>query len=478
MSALLAAVIGFFVITLDAVIVNVALPPIQADLGGGISGLQWVVDGYTLMFAALLLSAGSISDRIGARRSFAVGVGVFVIASTACGLAPTMPALVAARFLQGAAAAVMMPASLSLIRHAYGDSAQRARAIGVWAMGGAVASVSGPVIGGLLSEISWRLIFFVNLPIGIAALVLLARTDASPRHHVPFDWMGQLSVVPAMGALTYGVIEVGAAGITSPHVLAAFAIAAVATATFVVAQCRGVHAMVPPAVVKDRTVAVTMLVGFTFMVGYYGLPFVMSLYLQQERGLTALATGATFLPMMISGALLTPCAARIVERAGPRAVIVTGLATMSAGLLILGVTADSAPTPALAALMVLIGLAGPLIIPPATAVLLDHVPPTQAGVATGIFHTSRQLGGALAVAVFGALLTDRESFLAGLHTSLLIAAVLAAITTAAANLLPAPEEEELIKHDDKAQERSTSGGGPARACPAGARASVRPAERG
>ena len=143
--------LGFFVVTLDAVVVNVALPSIRADLGGGITGLQWVVDGYTLMFAALLLSAGSLSDRIGARRAFGAGLAVFVLASAACGLAPGLAVLIAARLVQGAAAAVMMPSSMALIGQAYPDPARRARALAMWAMGGAVASSSGPVLGGLLT---------------------------------------------------------------------------------------------------------------------------------------------------------------------------------------------------------------------------------------------------------------------------------------------------------------------------------------
>ncbi|MGH3189183.1 MAG: MFS transporter [Streptosporangiaceae bacterium] len=179
--ALAAAVLGFFVITLDAVVVNVALPSIRHGLGGGIAGLQWVVDGYTLMFAALLLSAGAVSDRIGARRAFGAGLATFAAASAACGLAPDLAALIGARFAQGAAAAVMMPASMALLGQAYADPVRRARAVAVWAMGGAVASSSGPLAGGLLTSMSWRLIFFVNLPAVAAALVLLARTQRSPR---------------------------------------------------------------------------------------------------------------------------------------------------------------------------------------------------------------------------------------------------------------------------------------------------------
>src|SRR4051812_18819315 len=197
-AALAVALLGFFVITLDAVVVNVALPSIRGELGGGITGQQWVVDGYTLMFAALLLSAGSLTDRFGARRAFGAGVAGFVLASAACGLAPSMGALVAARFVQGAAAAVMMPSSMALIGQAYPDPVERARAVAIWALGGSVASSAGPVLGGVLTLVSWRLIFFLNLPAGVIALLLLAKTARSPHRPAPFDWIGQTAAVVTM----------------------------------------------------------------------------------------------------------------------------------------------------------------------------------------------------------------------------------------------------------------------------------------
>jgi EmrB/QacA subfamily drug resistance transporter len=427
--ALTAAVLGFFMVTLDAVVVNVALPSIRAGLGGGISGLQWVVDGYTLMFAALLLSAGSLSDRSGARRAFSAGLAVFVLASAVCGLAPVMGALVAARFAQGAAAAVMMPASMALIGQAYPDPARRARAVSVWAMGGAVASSSGPLLGGLLTVVSWRLIFVINVPAGAAALLLLTRVRPSPRQPAPYDWAGQVTVVLAMGGLTYGAIEAGAAGFTAPRVLAAFTVAAVALAAFAVSQARGAHPMAPPDLFRSRTVVVSVVVGFAFVVGYYGLPFVMSLYLQQFRGLSPLGAGAVFLPMMLTGAALTPFSARMAEHLGAKVLVTAGLVSMTAGLAVLAVLPFSTSVWALAALMVLTGLAGPLVMPPLTAVLLNSVPARQAGLASGVFNTSRQVGGALAVAVFGALLAHRANSLAGVRASLLIAAV---VTLAAA----------------------------------------------
>jgi EmrB/QacA subfamily drug resistance transporter len=431
---LAAAVLGFFVITLDAVVVNVALPSIRGDFGGGITGLQWVVDGYTLMFAALLLWAGALSDRIGARRGFAAGLTLFVVASAACGVAPSLGALIGARFVQGTAAAVMMPASMALVSQAYPGPAKRARAVAVWAMGGAIASSSGPVLGGLLTLVSWRLIFFVNVPVGAAALFLVARIERSPRRGVPFDWFGQVTGVLAMSALTYGAIEAGAKGFTAPWVVIAFVVAVVAAAAFLAVEARTAHPMVPLELFRSRNVSVAVAVGFAFVVGYYGLPFVMSLYLQQVRGLSSFAAGATFLPMMLIGAALTPFSARLAERIGARTPITSGLVLMAGGLVILAVVPVSTPVWGLAALMVLVGLAGPLIGPPVTAVLLNSVADHQAGTASGVFNTSRQVGGALAIAVFGALLAQQGSFLHGLRVSLLIAAGVA-LTTAAVSML-------------------------------------------
>ena len=335
--------LGFFVITFDAVVVNVALPSIRADLGGGISGLQWVADGYTLMFAALLLWSGALSDRIGARRAFAAGLGLFVAASVACGLAPSMTALIVARFVQGAGAAVMMPSSMGLIGHAYPDPGRRARAIAVWAVGGAIASSSAPVLGGVLTLVSWRWIFFINVPVGLAAVLLVARIPPSPRRQVPFDWYGQVTAVVAMSALTYGAIEAGVAGFTAPQVVAAFVTAAVALAAFLAAESRVAHPMVPLSLFRSRNVSVAVVVGFAFVVAFFGLPFVMSLFLQQLRGLSPFAAGLAFVPMMVSGAVLTPLSARLAERVGARTLITGGLVLMTGGLLLLAVVPASAP---------------------------------------------------------------------------------------------------------------------------------------
>ena len=211
---LVAAMLGFALITLDASVVNVALPAIGDSLGGGMSGLQWVVDAYTLAFAALMLSTGALSDRIGASRAYAIGITVFTAASVACGLAPSLPVLIGARVVQGVAAAVVLPASLSLVRQAYSDAAGRARAVAMWAAGGSVAVALGPVAGGALTTAwDWSGIFFVNVPLGAVALALLLRAPRSRRRPAPLDVPGQLLAVVTLTALTFAVIEGGTTGL-------------------------------------------------------------------------------------------------------------------------------------------------------------------------------------------------------------------------------------------------------------------------
>lgn len=259
---LAAAMLGFFIVTLDAVIVNVALPTVEREFGGGISGLQWVVDGYSLMFAALLLTSGVLSDRVGARRAFTGGVIVFSLASLACGLAPNLALLVGARFVQGSAAAVMMPASMALIGQAYSDARKRARAVAVWAMGGALASSSGPILGGLLTEISWRLIFLVNVPVGLLTLALLRRVAPSARRPASIDWAGQVTAVLAMGGFTYGAVEAGSVGFSHASVEVAFVVAVIGVAAFALSQARGTHPMVPRRLFANHTLRSSALIGF------------------------------------------------------------------------------------------------------------------------------------------------------------------------------------------------------------------------
>ncbi|MCX4980125.1 MFS transporter [Streptomyces sp. NBC_00572] len=427
--ALAAAMLGFALITLDTSVVNVALPAIGADLRAGMSGLQWVVDSYTLAFAALLLSSGALADRIGASRAYGTGVVVFVLASAACGLAPGLPALLAARTVQGAAAAVMLPASLALVREAYGDPGRRARAVSLWAAGGTVAVALGPVAGGALTTAwSWRGIFFVNLPLGLLALALLTRVARSARRPAPLDLPGQLTAMTALGALTFAAIEGGT------EAWWALGVAAVAFAAFLVIETRRRHPVVPLGLFRNTTVAVAVAAGSANSVAFYGMLFVFSLFFQQVLGLSPLAAGLMFLPMTGLLAAVNILSAKVAARYGARLPIVVGQVVAVAGLLgLLTVDADSSRV-AQALLLVPLALGAGFSLPPLIASMMEAVPAERAGTAAGLLNAVRQTAGALAIAVFGSMAA--ESMESALRTSLLISAGFLTLTTLASLRLP------------------------------------------
>ncbi|MGW2490749.1 MFS transporter [Streptomyces sp. NPDC001606] len=419
--SLLAALLGFSLITLDASVVNVALPAIGSSLGGGMSGLQWVVDAYTLAFAALMLSTGAFADRAGASRAYALGIAVFTLASAACGLAPNLPALIGARVVQGVSAAVVLPASLALVRQAYGDPAQRARAVSLWAAGGSVAVALGPVAGGALTTAwNWRGIFFINLPLGVVALALLLRAPRSERRPAPLDLPGQLTAVVALTALTFGVIEGGTTG------AAAFAVAVAAAALFVRIEGRQAHPVVPLGLFRDRAVRVAVAAGSACSVAFYGVVFLFSLFFQQLQGRSALYAGLMFLPMSGLIAVTNVAAGKLAGRFGPRLPMLAGQALAAAGLLGLLCVRTDTPAPLAAVLLIPVALGCALTVPPLTAVMMDAVPAERAGLAAGVLNAARQVAGGLGIAVFGALVNG--GFTSGLRVSLTLAAALFTLT--------------------------------------------------
>jgi DHA2 family methylenomycin A resistance protein-like MFS transporter len=434
---LIAALLGFFMVGLDVSAVNVALPAIGRSLGGATAGLQWIVDAYTLMFAALLISAGALSDRIGANRAFAGGLAVFAAASAACGLAPGLGFLVGARLIQGAAAAVQLPSSLALVRQAFPDPARRARAIARWTVGGAVSLAAGPVAGGALtSALGWRAIFFVNLPVGIATLAVLTRAPRSPRRTARLDPAGQLTAVIALAALTFGVIEGGSGGFGRPVVLGCLLLSAVAMAAFVAVEARVADPMVPLRLFGSPTVTVCVVIGFAVNAAFYGVIFVLSLFFQEIRGLSPVSAGLMFLPMTAVMPFANLASARVAGRVGHWVPIAVGQLIAAGGLLGLLAVHPRTDWLLIAALLIPLGAGGGFAVPSLTVVMLDAIPAEQAGMAAGVLNSSRQVGGALAVAVFGALVAHRWSFASGMRASLLIAAILLLATTAAALSVP------------------------------------------
>ena len=404
---LFAASLGFFVVILDVTIVNVALPSLGDDLGADLSELQWVVDAYVVAFAALLLSAGAFGDRIGVARCYSAGMVAFTLASIVCAAAPSLEVLLVARFLQGTAAALLLPSSLALVRLAYVDPGARAKAIGIWAAMGGVALAAGPVVGGVLTgAIDWRAIFLLNIPVGIVAVVANARSPRSERIRTPLDLPGQLAATVAVGALTYGVIDAGHHGIDSPAALAAFVVFALAAEAFLVIERRSAHPAVPLGLFRAPIVSAAVLTGLLFNFAFYGQVFVLSLYFQEVLGHGPIATGLMFLPLTGLIAAMNVWSGVLASRHGPRPPMIAGQLLMIAGLLAMLALDDDTPTALILLLLVPLGAGAGLAMPPLTAALLEALPAERAGLAGGVFNAARQFGGGLGVALFGGLIAS------------------------------------------------------------------------
>lgn len=425
--------LGYGVVQLDVTIVNTALDAIGRSLGGGVANLQWIVSTYTIAFAALILTAGALGDRIGARRVFMSGFSIFTAASLGCAVAPNAAILIAARAVQGLAAALLVPNSLALLNHAYPDDRDRGRAVGTWAAGASLALTAGPLVGGGLIALSgWRAIFLVNLPIGLAGLWLTWRyageTARSPRHEL--DLPGQVLAIASLGALAAALIEGGHAGWRNPWVMAGFAAAVLLGVLFVVRERRAAQPMLPLPLFRNRMFALTSLVGLLVNVAFYGLIFVFSLYFQQTNHWSPLATGLAFVPMMGAVLPVNLIAPRLAERFGAQAVIAAGAAIAAMGCLaLLGIGAGTS-YPAVVAQLVAIGGGLGLLVPPLTSALLGSVDKARSGLAAGVLNSTRQTGSVVGVALFGSLLGGAGDFVHGAHIALTISAVLLVVAAA------------------------------------------------
>jgi len=400
---------SLFMICLDNTVVNVALPAIQQDLHIGLSQLEWTINGYTLTFAVLLLLGGKLADFFGRRRIFLVGMANFVVASLVCGLATSGAMLIGARAFQGAGSALMMPATLSIITVTF-PREERGRAIGIWAAVSVSALALGPLIGGLLIQHgSWKWIFFVNVPIGIVGfalgrVVIPESRDASADQRL--DLAGLAVSAVALLLLTFGLIEANRFGWGSPTIAGCFLGAAAAFVLFVVLEHRQRAPMLDLGLFRNSTFAGANLVELLIMVVMFGVFFFTSVYLQIVVGWSPVQTGAMFLPLTCIMILEAPIAGRVSDRIGSRWL-------MSAGMLILGIAVlllSRVGTPprfsSLLLAFVVGGIGIGLTLTPAMAAVLGSVPEDQSGVAAGVLDTFRQVGGALGVAVMGAIVAS------------------------------------------------------------------------
>lgn len=425
--------LGYGVVQLDVTIVNTALDAIGRSLGGGVAELQWVVNAYTIAFASFILTAGALGDRIGAKRIFIAGFAIFTAASLACALAPNAVILIAARALQGLGAAILVPNSLALLNHAYGDDKARGRAVGIWAAGASLTLTAGPLIGGaLIALVGWRSIFLVNLPIGLIGLTLAWRyaseTTASPQREV--DLPGQIAAIAALGSLAGAIISGGVAGWTDPWVRAGLAVSAVAAALFVVRERHAAQPMLPLTLFSHRMFALTSAVGLLVNIAFYGLIFVFSLYFQRVNGWSPFATGLAFLPMMGAVLPVNLVAARVSERIGAAPTIALGAGVAAAGCMALLFIAPGTSYWAIGCQLVVIGGGLGLLVPPLTSTALGSVEKSRSGIAAGVLNATRQTGSVLGVALFGSLIGQSAAFTSGAHQSLIISALLLIIAAA------------------------------------------------
>lgn len=430
---LLACSFAFIIVQLDVTIVNVALPQIGRELQAGVSQLQWVVDAYTLGFAVFLLSAGAMGDRYGSRSVFLGGFTLFTLASLACAMAPGALLLNVARAAQGIGAALLVPSSLSILNAVYAhDRAMLAKAIAWWTAAGGVSIAAGPVLGGLLMSVfGWRSIFWVNIPICVLGFWLTLRVVPALRHSGParsFDVPGQILAVIALTAFISAVIEVHALGPAHPAVLAALAAALAAGVCFIRVERRSAGPMLPLGLFKLTGFTPAVLFGVLVNFAYYGVIFVLSFYLQKVRGFPVLHAGLIFLPLTGTFLFANIASGWLQARTGSRQPMIIGGLIGGSGYALLGLFGISgsasfwAMLPGLALIPAGMGLA----VPAMTTAILASVAKHQAGTASAVLNTARQVGGAMGVAVYGALVAtpSAAAILAGIEAAMAISAAL------------------------------------------------------
>jgi EmrB/QacA subfamily drug resistance transporter len=403
---LVAVSFGLFMIMLDNTIVNVALPSIARDLNIRTEQLEWVVAGYALTFAVVMLTGGKLADMYGRRLVFIIGLAVFTLSSLACGLAPNAHVLVGARIVQGIGAALMNPATLSIITATF-PPRQRGTAIGIWAGVSALALAIGPLVGGLITEqANWSWIFFINVPVGILAIVVarvVIQESKDTSHEQRLDLPGLLTSGIALFALTYGLIEANSYGWTSARIIGLFVLAAVMLILFVLLERHQRLPMLDLALFKNRTFAGANITMLLVALAMFGVFFYVSLYMQQVLGFSPTEAGAAFLPMTLLIVLVAPLAGRMSDRIGSRLLISSGMILVSIQLLIfsrLGV--DSTFWNLLPGLL-LGGLGMALAMTPTTAAAMSSVAVDKAGVGSAVLNSMRQVGGSLGIAVIGAV---------------------------------------------------------------------------
>jgi EmrB/QacA subfamily drug resistance transporter len=400
---------SLLIVGLDVTIVNVALPSIGRDLHASVSGLQWTIDAYTLVLASFLMLSGSTADRVGRRRTFQTGLAAFTLGSLLCSLAPSLGWLVVFRMIQAIGGSMLNPVAMSIITNTFIEPRERARAIGIW---GAVVGVSmalGPVVGGLLVDtVGWRGIFWVNIPVGLAAIVLAAIfvPESKAPHARKMDPIGQVMVIAILASLVYGIIEGPGSGWTSPKIIACFCVTVAALAALIFYEPRRREPLIDLRFFRSAPFSGATVIAICAFAALGGFLLVNTLYLQDVRGYSALHAGLYTVPMAAMTIICAPLAGRIVGARGPRLpLIVAGTAILASGVMMTQLTAHTSVAWLFTA-YVIFGIGFGTVNAPITNTAVSGMPRTQAGVAAAIASTSRQVGQSLGVAVIGSVVVS------------------------------------------------------------------------
>jgi EmrB/QacA subfamily drug resistance transporter len=442
---LAAVAFGLFMIMLDNTIVNVALPSIERDLHVSISELEWIVTAYALTFAALLITGGKLGDLYGRKLIFIVGIGIFTASSLACGLAPNAGVLIGARMVQGVGAALMNPASLSIITATF-PPRERGQAIGIWAGVSAMALAIGPLVGGVIVEnLNWNWIFFINVPVGVAGIFvswLVIKESRDMSHEQSIDLPGLVTSSLGLFALTYALIEGNSHGWSSTEILGLFAASAVLLVAFVVLEHRQRLPMLDLDLFKIGSFTGANIVAMLVSLGMFGVFFFVSLYVQNILGYSPTQAGALFLPMTILIIIVAPIAGKLSDRIGSRWLMGAGMTIVGISLLLYQRVGLHSDVWTLLPSMLLGGVGMAMTMSPMTAAAMGSVPVDKAGVGSGVLNSFRQMGGSLGIALMGAIVASyvsasprspegAQQFVNGLHAALLVSA---GITFAAAGV--------------------------------------------
>ena len=415
---------SLFIVGLDTTIVNVALPSIGRDLHASVSGLQWVIDAYLLVLASLLMLSGSTGDRVGRRRTFQTGLAIFSLGSLLCSLAPSLGWLVAFRMLQAVGGSMLNPVAMSIITNVFIEPRDRARAIGVWGGVFGLSMALGPIVGGLLVQgVGWPGIFWVNVPVGVAAIVLTALyvpESRAPRARRP-DPVGQLLVIVVLAGLVYALIEGPSAGWTSGQIIGCFAAAAAALCVLIWYEPRRAEPLIDLRFFRSAPFSGAVAIAICAFATLGGFLLVNTLYLQNVRGYTPLMAGLYVLPMAAMTAIFAPIAGRIVGSRGTRPpLVIAGVFITAAGILLTHLQ-NGTSTSQLILTYLIFGIGFGMVNAPITNSTVSGMPRSQAGVAAGVASTSRQIGSSLGVAVIGSVTVSalhgpfRQDFAAASH---------------------------------------------------------------